>query len=203
MESEMAAVLQSGTGTVIAVVGVVLSIIGLVFTYLFHLLIKQIKRDAFLINMGLIHKEFWETKDCKTVRSWVACDQAWEEVKPTLVKRLADLEESTRANPKGTTSHATTLTLDDYKKLEMLDRFCNTLFRVERTDPDFNEHRRAYRQLFLKYWLEQALSREQLNLYMLRFYGPLLQGCDNNLLEQYRGRWPALGIPDNPFEVSV
>lgn len=131
-------------------------------------IIRHIKMDAGLREMGNIHREFWTNTDCATVRAWIACDKAYEgEVQRTLAKRGKEIDENR------VTAHD--LTVDDYAILDQLDLFFNLLLRIKSIDSDFTVHKKEYDRLYLSYWIKAIKTRPELLKYAQKFYGDLIE----------------------------
>ncbi len=156
------------TSTFFRLIELLIAAIAVVLTYQLHRIIHHIKRDAGLREMGNIHKEFWSDDKCAEVRTWIACDKAYEgQLQETLKMRLQDLDEG-RA-----TAHS--LTLDKYQQLDKLDRFFNLLLRIKAIDPDFGVHKGQYDMLFLSYWIKRSAMRVELYGYVKKFYPSLIE----------------------------
>ncbi len=140
-------------------------IVGAVLSWAVYRLSTQQRDDSWLQLFGSIHDEFWNDEDLKEVRAWLACDAAYGDVGHVLHKRR---------DPE----RASSLTSDEYAKIEKLDKFLNLMTRIVSLDPQIEQQRELLRVLFFTYWLRLAIGmtpddanvREDLHWYVRKFY---------------------------------
>lgn len=111
------------------------------------LLLERAQRtDSWLRTFRDHHELFWSDEDMATVRSWIACDQAYGELEAVLSKRLTD--------PRS-------ISAEEYLSLETLDRFFNFLLRARLAYQRGSRSQRLWDQLYLQYWLDEIESRNR------------------------------------------
>jgi hypothetical protein len=138
---------------------------GLAVSYGVYRLAARQREDSWQHLFAAIHDQFWKDDDFATVRRWLACPKAYDELGTVLAKRR-DSHEAAQLEPK------------DYEKLEKLDKFLNLITRVIALDTRPNRHRLLLDQLFFSYWLKRAVgktdddivSHEHLYWYVQHFY---------------------------------
>jgi hypothetical protein len=143
-----------------------IGLIGVLIAALLYQLNKQNRIDSWYRTLRDFHSFFWNDASCARVRSWLACDAAYDQVRATLAKRNAD----------------TPLTVDEYAALEEIDRFAALLMAYKGLAPDFPRHQETYYRLFEDYWLGCLTEerRPELRKYIKRFFPEL---CENLPIE--------------------
>lgn len=124
---------------------------------------RQQARESWLRTYKELHEFFWSDPDFREIRAWLACTDAYAKIQPVLEKRqLIDKEN----RPSDSISE------EEYKKLEKLDRFLNFLLRVIVLNPEFKRRRDLWDKLYFQYWLDQFYhpSRPELRWYFGEFY---------------------------------
>ena len=90
------------------------------------------------------YRHFWDNEDMATVRGWLACDRAYEKLRPIL---------ETRMNPE----LRNTLDAEDYLKLDKVDKFINTVMLIVRLNLDHKNdeenEKLLWEELHLHYWI--------------------------------------------------
>lgn len=118
---------------------------GLALSFAVYWLSRRQRAESWLRAFNDMHHEFWSDRSYATVREWLACQQSYWEVAPILKKR--------RDSP-------LEVTPQDYSKLENLDKFLNLMSRIVNNNPEFQKQGRVWRDLFLKYWLEECTKEK-------------------------------------------
>ncbi len=126
------------------------------------------RQDAWLRTLWDFHRAFWQDEKMERVRAWIACDAAYREVQPILFKRVQGFS--------GADSGATTISIEEYKLLESVDRFGALLSGYTKIAPDEHPaHRQAKQRLYDTYWTSEiSMSRRpELRAYLERFFPEL------------------------------
>lgn len=142
-------------------------ITGLVISWLVYNHSKRVQKDRWIDHFGEIHSAFWEDPDMRTVRMWLASDDAYNrDLRSLLRKRMRE-----RAGK------------NEYEKIDQLDRFLNVMIRLLYLHPpgskDELSSQRDY--LLFSYWLKEATSgadRPELRWYVWKFYPKLIAVAD-------------------------
>ncbi len=124
---------------------------------------RQQARESWLRTYKELHETFWSDPDFRKIRAWLACNRSYSTIQPVLVKRqLID---------KGL-KPVESLSEEEYKVLEKLDRFLNFLLRVIVINPEFKRRKDLWDKLYFQYWLERFYdsSRPELRWYFGKFY---------------------------------
>lgn len=122
--------------------------------------------NLWLDTFRTLHADFWNNQDMAIVRKWIACDEAYEEIRPILLNRLNHKQVSK----------------EDYDKLEMIDKFGAFMVRATKIIPlkMTNEQLRTLHALHYDYWLQKCIKdRTELADYLREFW-PSLRKILNN-----------------------
>ena len=129
------------------------------------------RQDAWLRTLWEFHRAFWQDEKMEKVRSWIACDEAYKEVRPILAKRVEAFSSSGNQAP--------VISVDEYKLIELIDRFAALLMGYTRIAPaDHPAHRKVRQHLYDSYWTRQISRsrRPELRAYLEHFFPELLDG---------------------------
>ncbi len=125
------------------------------------------REDAWLQQFGILHEQFWNDKDIAMVRSWIANDDAYKDIRDVLVVRRQGRECVSAAQ---------------YKLLEALDKFMNLLMRAHLARKISKSLDEMWDRLFFEYWLDEIRDaekpgshRQELCWYVQTFYSELLK----------------------------
>lgn len=127
---------------------------------------RRQRYDKWLEHFNSLHSSFWDESDMRTVRRWLASEEAYEvEAKPVLSARMRGR-----------------VTAAEYGVLENLDRFLNLMTRMVRLHPpDVGKLSDLRDILFFSYWLKEATDGRrlpELRWYAEEFYHDLVQLAD-------------------------
>src|SRR5262249_29813095 len=139
-------------------------------TYLFQRKIRQAERRT---GYRAMYTEFWKDEDNASVRNWVTNDVEYERVRDILERRLK--------------STNNTLSIEDNKVLERIDRFCAFLIRVQYFEKPAmtRKERRLWDRAYSDYWMGRIRARKELWAYIEEYwYGVKLEPLE----EQTRRR---------------
>jgi len=106
-----------------------------------------------------LYSEFWNDPTLIVVRTWIATEPGYEAFLPVLKKRLA--------------SQIDVLDTEEYRQLDLLDRFCALIIRVTL----FGQQRMSraqrvlYERTFEQYWIRKMESRPEMAEYIRRLWG--------------------------------
>jgi len=149
---------------------IVIGAIGAAIAFSVFRLSQRTREDTWLRTLWDYQRSFWQDSRMEEVRTWIACDAAYEEeLKPILKKRKAAyLSNNAPSNA---------ITKDEYKHLETIDRFAALLMGYRKISPmaEYSTHRAILHRMFFHYWLTQASSekRSELSWYLHTFYSEL------------------------------
>lgn len=152
------------SNTVIAVIGVVITFIGVVIAGLVHRHSIQQARESWLRTYKELHEAFWSDPDFREIRSWLACDSAYSIIQPIMKKRQLIAEKP---------SASASISVEEYQVLEKLDRFLHFLLRIAVLNPEFENRRDLWDKLYFGYWLKKfnhQQQRPELKWYYEEFY---------------------------------
>ena len=107
--------------------------------WLGHQLARRQRADAWLENLNHLHGLFWEDPDFAEVREWLASDAAY----PALCESI-----EVRFLQPAQMSH------EDYRRIELLDKFINFLIRVRVVDSQLDANVDLWGELSFSFWLE-------------------------------------------------
>ena len=133
----------------------IIAVASVYVAYLLYNLNSNLRRDNWAKTLREFHQFFWTNSDFEEVRLWIACDEAYEKVQPTLEKR----------------NNNEPLTIDEYNKyIEKIDKFAALITAYIELEPDFHKHKKVREQMFDEYWLNKISNREELQVYVSMFY---------------------------------
>ena len=121
-------------------------------------LARRQRTDAWLDNLNQLHGQFWEDSDLAEVREWVASDAAYAALRDSIEVRFLKPDEMSR---------------DDYRRIELLDKFFNFLIRVRVVDSQLDADRDLWSELSFSFWLDAVTDRGRWHLlvYFERAFG--------------------------------
>lgn len=114
-----------------------------------------------LINLREFHRDFWNDEKIAQTRMWIRCDIAYRvELKPILDKRFISPSK---------------ISIEEYKVLETLDRFCAIMLRVVNADkqPMTRIYRESWENFGYNWWLDEMRKRDEIHIYIKLFWKPL------------------------------
>jgi hypothetical protein len=127
------------------------------------LLSRRAADKAWVESFSEIYREFWEDEDMAKVRLWIINEPSYATIEPILLRRFPP-------NEKGKTDPTTpnTLSIDDNKVLEMIDRFCSYMVQFEfyYKLPASTKQRLLWRPLYNRSWMRQLQARDALREYV-------------------------------------
>lgn len=91
------------------------------------------------------------------VRSWLACEAAYEEIRCTLEKRVGGDK----------------VNAQEYQVLESIDRFCALLMQMLMMIPKSKEQEHLYRQFIDRFWLQRIREKPPLLVYARQLWPQL------------------------------
>jgi hypothetical protein len=102
-----------------------------------------------------LYEEFWAEDDMAHVRAWIACDDAYQEVKALLEQRKNG-----------------GVTKEDYKYLDKIDKFCALMLRIIDMDarPTTKRQRKLWQDLYFNFWVDKMSEREELATYVRKYW---------------------------------
>ena len=127
------------------------------------------RQDAWLRTLWDFHRAFWQDEKMEKVRSWIASDEAYKEVQPILAKRVQNFA--------FTNADAPAITIEEYKSLELIDRFAALLIGYNSISPtEHLLHRQAKQRFYDSYWIIQISEtrRPEMHAYLKKFFPELL-----------------------------
>lgn len=138
----------------------IVSLIGIFVTLLMYKFSKQQHKDSWLRNFNALHELFWSDDDFKKIRSWIACDDDYQEIAPIISKRLNSPEKISR---------------EEYIYLEKLDKFFNLLVKAVEVKEQFFNKNKLWESLYFQYWIEDIKVKDRLEMedYLVRHYKKL------------------------------
>ena len=131
---------------------IITSFVGLVnsaLAYLVYQLNRQNRNDAFAKSYTELHEKFWSDEDFKKVRSWLANEESYRELRPILKNRLME---------------RSSVSKNDYEQLERLDKFMNFMIRAQEVDRQLDK-KGLSEKLYFNYWLKEVRARPELSSY--------------------------------------
>jgi hypothetical protein len=136
---------------------------GLIAAVLVYKFSRQQARESWLRTYKELHEFFWSDSDFQEIRAWLACNRSYAKIQPILEKRQLIAKEHGLSD---------SLSEEEYKMLERLDRFLNFLLRVIVINPDFKRRKDLWDKLYFQYWLDQFYhpNRPELRWYFEEFY---------------------------------
>lgn len=159
---------------VTGITGAVTSTAGAVIAWMLYRLNKNQQKESWLKVYKEVHEAFWNDLMMAEVRSWIACEQAYLEIKPILQKRR-NIDEGKLLSDN--------LSKSEYVLIDKLDRFLNLVLRINvvNSQLNFDYGQGAWKTLFIEYWLIESMkeNRSELDWYVQRFFPEVL---DSKLL---------------------
>lgn len=152
-----------------SILAFVTGVAGSAIAFSVYRLSRVQRDDGWLRSLWEFHQAFWKDKDMERVRAWIASDAAYAEVRPILVKRNMEFKRGV--------NYVDELTIEEYKSLELIDRYSALLLAYSRISPRENSiHRQAKERLFDDYWVRSinAQRRPELFEYVNKFFPDLL-----------------------------
>jgi hypothetical protein len=157
-----------------SITGAITSGAGAVIAWMLYRLSENQQKDAWLKVYKEVHEAFWDDFVMAEVRSWIACEQSYLELKQVLQKRK-DIDEGKLS--------ADNLDGTEYVLIDKLDKFLNLVLRINVVNSQLSSDygQRAWKTLFIEYWLIESMkeNRSELNWYVQRFFPEVL---DSTLL---------------------
>ncbi|MCB1471242.1 MAG: hypothetical protein KDK08_29660 [Rhizobiaceae bacterium] len=111
--------------------------------------------DNWINRQSSVYDEFWNVETNFRVRWYIISDIGYRELVPVLIKRLSHEE----------------LTLEEYEKIEALDRFIMPMARFRYFDSETNfAERRALWDRFFGLWIKEIRKRKELSKYIEQYW---------------------------------
>ncbi len=126
--------------------------------WLGHQLARRQRADAWLENLNHLHGQFWEDPDFAEVREWLASDAAYVALRESIEVRFL---------------RPAHLSRDDYRRIDLLDKFFNFLIRVRLVDSQLDADRDLWGEMSFSFWLEVIGKHDRWHLwvYCKHFFG--------------------------------
>lgn len=163
-----------------AVASAIASIATVVLLFVAYRFTRQQQQESWLRTFQEMHKAFWDEPKMQRIRTWIACDSAYQkQLLPILVKRLLIKEPEINLTAAeyqlvGLTANDLELTADDYQLIDDLDTFLNLVIRVDALVRELKLLRdieETWKQLSLDWWLREFVQkRPGLIWYSATFY---------------------------------
>jgi hypothetical protein len=143
----------------------VTAVAAVTVTFFAYRLQVRSKDQEWYENFSALYSEFWSDSDLVTVRTWIACSEAYSKIEPIIQKKLIDNE----------------VRESEYQVLEKIDKFCSITIRILHITPATRnpKYREMVRRLYLSYWIEKLREREYLHQYIERFWTTLSEAQTN------------------------
>lgn len=137
-----------------------------------HFFQRRQKAEAWYQTFRELYARFWTDEQIAEVRSWIACDAAYEKVRPTLGQRF-----------KGEVA------VEEYWILERVDRFCALIIQIVQLNPEKgnSEQKKYYSELYDRYWFDKVRTRRELWKYVEKFWRTLHSSVEELAAERKRG----------------
>ncbi|HET9911651.1 MAG TPA: hypothetical protein VFQ13_07170 [Anaerolineales bacterium] len=113
---------------------------------------KRLQQDNWQRLFSDIHASFWNDKEIKQARHWLAYPRAYREIRKILIQRQkidVNLQE------------AKELTEVEYTKLDILDKYLSLLTRIVGVNPDLPKQRELWKSVFFKYWMDKCFEEDR------------------------------------------
>ncbi|MBE8970332.1 hypothetical protein IQ277_30225 [Nostocales cyanobacterium LEGE 12452] len=138
----------------------VAAVTAAVVAYLAYRLQVRTKDQEWYENFNNLYVEFWNDPDIITVRSWIACSEAYSQVETIFQKRLVSNEVSA----------------SEYPVLEKVDKFCSLMIRISELTPEATseKYENLLERLYFGFWIEKLKEREYLCQYVTQLWPRLL-----------------------------
>lgn len=140
-------------------VDVILTAVGVSIAFNIYLLNSRSRQDRIAQSLRDAHLLFWSDEYCEVVRSWVACDESYEEVRHILSKR----------NSNGA------ITKKEYESLEKIDKYCAMLAASKKLEPKGSDHSEISYRLIESFWINEITEekRPELKAYICEHFEEL------------------------------
>lgn len=150
---------------------ILLATVAVVLSALAYKLNSRLREDAWARTLREFHQFFWTDSDCKEVRSWIACQSAYDRVADVLAKRKSGTE----------------LTEEEYKEIEKIDKFFALLIAFRQIEERHKIHKDISKRLFDTYWIKEIdrEKRQSLHWYMNEFYAELIRYTEESSTSNY------------------
>ena len=115
---------------------------------------RRTSQEPWIVTFRELHREFWNDQEIARVRAWLCCDEAYErEVRPVLQKRAVGQ-----------------VSADEYKLLEVLDRFCALMVRAVfmQTSLATARQKEMFKRMGYRWWLKKLMERPDIATYVER-----------------------------------
>lgn len=135
---------------------------GIAILTLFFYHRKQLD-DAWLDRFRDLYKEFWSDKDMQIARHLLNNGEGYRELEPILARR----------NAMGNCD----VPFEDYKTLEMMDKFCSVLVRVRSFGKSIamsEVQEEIWGELLYNFWIKRIMDRAEMKHYVERHWSRLL-----------------------------
>lgn len=141
--------------------------------YLAYRLQVRTKDQEWYEDFNNLYAEFWNDPDMVTVRSWIACSEAYLQVEGIFQKRITTSEVSA----------------SEYPVLEKADKFCSLMIRISELTPEATSERYYHliQRLYFSFWIEKLKEREHLCQYVIKLWPRLL---DDKAVGKVNGSFP-------------
>lgn len=138
----------------------VATVTAAIVAYLAYRLQVRTKDQEWYEDFNNLYAEFWNDPDIVTVRSWIACSEAYSQVEPIFQKRLVTNE----------------VMASEYPVLEKVDKFCSLMIRISELTPEATSERYYHllERLYFSFWIEKLKEREHLCHYVQQLWPRLL-----------------------------
>lgn len=120
----------------------------------------QRRREALLTTFEELHAAFWSDPEMKSVRAWLASEQAYLALRDVLRKRFTSSASVTPA---------------EYALLDTLDKFLNLLLRAQVVHELVIKRAKLWNKLYFGFWLSVVVERRRAEVwqYIKAFYPDL------------------------------
>lgn len=137
-----------------------------------YILNRRLREDTWARTLRDFHQFFWTDPDCKEVRSWIACDNAYNGVDKILDK----------------TKKEESLTKEEYNTIEKIDKFLALLLSYKQIERKHSMHGDISNRLFDSYWIKEIRGekRKEFLWYLGEFYPELIDYSDNQSISMHK-----------------
>lgn len=145
---------------IVSVISASISVLGALAAFLLFLSSRRTRLDQWAQSLQEFHRFFWTYAPFRQVRAWIAHDEAYEEIRTVLAKRVA----------------GETINKASYEMLEAIDQLAALLCALRLIPPHVGKHSSARCRLFDEYWLKAINNdnRPEFLQYMQQFYPELV-----------------------------
>jgi hypothetical protein len=150
---------------IIADIGAVITGLAAVWVvWLGHRLTNRQRSDTWLENLNKLQGVFWDDPDFIQVREWIALESQYRELSATIETRFLRPKQLTR---------------EEYKRIELLDKFFNFMIRVRLVDSQLDVKRNLWEELKFEWWIDAIVKRQRWELFMYyeHFFGETIIGA--------------------------